>query len=152
MDVSWLNVIADFSNDDPDMWDPSQMLYMSFRLHWSPPSSFFLCYKDDKFASKFWREKGTANKCQNHITSVIDDGGSVVVWGFFAASGPGWFYSHLGKTNSKFNQETCRRILGSWSVTWSFIIKHLDVLCSYLLRFLNIYYYFILVFKYLCFN
>uniref|UniRef100_A0A8C5LZM2 Tc1-like transposase DDE domain-containing protein n=1 Tax=Leptobrachium leishanense TaxID=445787 RepID=A0A8C5LZM2_9ANUR len=48
-----------------------------------------------------WRKKGTAHQHQNFIPTVKHGGGSIMVWGCFAASGPGRIVVIDGKMNSR---------------------------------------------------
>uniref|UniRef100_A0A8C5WC64 Uncharacterized protein n=1 Tax=Leptobrachium leishanense TaxID=445787 RepID=A0A8C5WC64_9ANUR len=50
-------------------------------------------------------EKGTAHQHQNLIPSVKHGGGSIMVWGCFAASGPGQIVVIDGKMNFRVYQD-----------------------------------------------
>lgn len=52
-----------------------------------------------------WRKSGTAHQHQNIIPTVKYGGGSIMVWGCFAASGPGRIAVINGKMNSKIYQD-----------------------------------------------
>ena len=52
-----------------------------------------------------WRKKGTAHQHQNLIPTVKYGGGSIMVWGCFAASGPGQLAIIDGKMNSQVFQD-----------------------------------------------
>uniref|UniRef100_A0A8C5PHZ7 Transposase n=1 Tax=Leptobrachium leishanense TaxID=445787 RepID=A0A8C5PHZ7_9ANUR len=52
-----------------------------------------------------WRKKGTAHQHQNLIPTVKHGGGSIMVWGCFAASGPGRIVVIDGKMNSRVYQD-----------------------------------------------
>ena len=52
-----------------------------------------------------WRKKGTAHQHQNLIPTVKYGGGSIMVWGYFAASGPGQLAIIDGKMYSQFYQD-----------------------------------------------
>ena len=52
-----------------------------------------------------WRKKGTAHQHQNLIPTVKYGGGSIMVWGCFAASGPGQLAIIDGKMNSQVYQD-----------------------------------------------
>jgi hypothetical protein len=52
-----------------------------------------------------WRKKGTAHQHQNLIPNVKYGGGSIMVWGCFAASGPGQLAIIDGKMNSQVHQD-----------------------------------------------
>uniref|UniRef100_T1E4C8 Transposase n=1 Tax=Crotalus horridus TaxID=35024 RepID=T1E4C8_CROHD len=52
-----------------------------------------------------WRKKGTAHQHQNLIPTVKHGGGSIMVWGCFAASGPGRIVVIDGKMNPTFYQD-----------------------------------------------
>ena len=52
-----------------------------------------------------WRKKGTAHQHQNLIPTVNYGGGSIMVWGCFAASGPGQLAIIDGKRNSQVYQD-----------------------------------------------
>uniref|UniRef100_A0A8C5LS31 Uncharacterized protein n=1 Tax=Leptobrachium leishanense TaxID=445787 RepID=A0A8C5LS31_9ANUR len=52
-----------------------------------------------------WRKKGTAHQYQNLIPTVKHGGGSIMVWGCFAASGPGRIVVIDGKINSRVYQD-----------------------------------------------
>ena len=52
-----------------------------------------------------WRKNGTAHQHQNIIPTVKYGGGSNMVWGCFAASGPGRIAVIKGKINSKMYQD-----------------------------------------------
>ena len=52
-----------------------------------------------------WRKNGTAHQHQNIIPTVKYGGGSIMVWGCFAASGPGRIAVIKGKMNSKMYQD-----------------------------------------------
>jgi hypothetical protein len=60
-------------------------------------------------------KKGTAHQRQNLILSVKYGGGSIMVWGCFAASGPGQFAIIDGKMNSQEFKTFWSRMLGSLS-------------------------------------
>ena len=50
-------------------------------------------------------KKGTAHQHQNLIPTVNYGGGSIVVWGCFASSGPGQLAIINGKMNSQVSQD-----------------------------------------------
>uniref|UniRef100_A0A8C5PSG2 Transposase n=1 Tax=Leptobrachium leishanense TaxID=445787 RepID=A0A8C5PSG2_9ANUR len=52
-----------------------------------------------------WRKKGTAHQHQNLTPTVKHGGGSIMVWGCFAASGPGRIVVIDGKMNSRVYQD-----------------------------------------------
>ncbi len=52
-----------------------------------------------------WHKTITAFHKNNIIPTVKDGGGSVMVWGCFAASGPGWLAIIDGIMNSALNQK-----------------------------------------------
>ncbi len=52
-----------------------------------------------------WRKTNTAFHKKNIIPTVKHGGGSVMVWGCFAASGPGWLAIIDGTMNSALNQK-----------------------------------------------
>ncbi len=52
-----------------------------------------------------WHKTITAFHKKNIIPTVKDGGGSVMVWGCFAASGPGWLAIIDGIMNSALNQK-----------------------------------------------
>ena len=52
-----------------------------------------------------WRKNGTAHQHQNLIPTVKYGGGSIMVWGCFAASGPGQLAIINRKMNSWFYQD-----------------------------------------------
>lgn len=52
-----------------------------------------------------WRKNGRAHQHQNLIPTVKYGGGSIMVWGCFAASGPGQLAIIDGKINSQVNQD-----------------------------------------------
>uniref|UniRef100_A0A8C5PUM9 Transposase Tc1-like domain-containing protein n=1 Tax=Leptobrachium leishanense TaxID=445787 RepID=A0A8C5PUM9_9ANUR len=52
-----------------------------------------------------WRKKGTAHQHQNLIPTVKHGRGSIMVWGCFAASGPGRIVVIDGKINSRVYQD-----------------------------------------------
>ncbi len=55
--------------------------------------------------SYIWRKTNTAFHKKNIIPTVNHGGGSVMVWGCFAASGPGWFAIIDGTMNSALYQK-----------------------------------------------
>jgi hypothetical protein len=52
-----------------------------------------------------WRKKGTAHQHKNLIPTVKSGGGSLMVWGCFAASGPGQLAIINGKMYSQVYQD-----------------------------------------------
>ncbi|MBN3326397.1 LNP protein, partial [Atractosteus spatula] len=52
-----------------------------------------------------WRKKNAALQHQNLILTVKHGGGSIMVWGCFAASGPGWLAIIEGPMHSKLYQD-----------------------------------------------
>jgi hypothetical protein len=52
-----------------------------------------------------WRKKGTAHQHQNLLPTVKYGGGSIMVWGCFAASGPGLLAIIDRKMNSQVYQD-----------------------------------------------
>uniref|UniRef100_A0A3B3R2T1 Tc1-like transposase DDE domain-containing protein n=1 Tax=Paramormyrops kingsleyae TaxID=1676925 RepID=A0A3B3R2T1_9TELE len=52
-----------------------------------------------------WRKKGSAHQHQDLIPTVKHGGGSIMVWGCFAASGPGRIVVIDGKMNSRVYQD-----------------------------------------------
>jgi hypothetical protein len=52
-----------------------------------------------------WRKKGTTYQHQNLIPTIKYGGGSIKVWGCFAAPGPGQLAIIAGKINSQVYQE-----------------------------------------------
>uniref|UniRef100_A0A8C5LSX0 Transposase n=1 Tax=Leptobrachium leishanense TaxID=445787 RepID=A0A8C5LSX0_9ANUR len=60
-----------------------------------------------------WRKKGTAHQHQNLISTVKHGGGSIMVWGCFAASGPGRIVVIDGKMNSRVYQDLLQENVSS---------------------------------------
>lgn len=58
-----------------------------------------------------WRKNGTAHQHQHLIPTVKHGGGCIMVWGCFAASGPGQLAIINGKMNSKVYQDVLQENL-----------------------------------------
>lgn len=66
-----------------------------------------VCHCQLKTCRDLWyMATGTAHQHPNHIPIVKDGGGSIMVWGCFAASGPGWIAVADRKINSKIYQNS----------------------------------------------
>ena len=74
-----------------------------------------------------WEKKGTAHQHQNLIPTVKYGGGSIMVWGCFAASGPGQIAIIDRKMNSQVYQdilqENVRLSVRQLKLKWSWVMQ-----------------------------
>ena len=57
-----------------------------------------------------WRKKSIAHQHQNLLPTVKYSGGRLMVWGCFAASGPGQLYIITGQINSQVFQDILQNV------------------------------------------